>query len=76
MDIEAPTPDPQRAVTRLLGLLNLEEVETDLFRSQSTDEGWIRVYGGQVVAQAKQVVTHTMRMESLRCIQGIISMNI
>ncbi len=65
MDIEAPTPDPQRAVTRLLGLLNLEEVETDLFRSQSTDEGWIRVYGGQVVAQALMAASRTVEQGRL-----------
>ena len=64
MDTEAPAPipapDPQRAVTRLLELLQLEELETDLFRCQSTDEGWIRVYGGQVVAQALMAASQTV----------------
>ncbi|WP_017668585.1 acyl-CoA thioesterase II [Sandarakinorhabdus sp. AAP62] len=54
------TPNPEQAVARLLGLLQLEEVETDLFRSQSTDEGWIRVYGGQVVAQALMAASLTV----------------
>ena len=64
MDIEAPTPnpipDPGRAGARLLELLQLEEVETDLFRGQSTNEGWMRVYGGQVVAQALMAASRTV----------------
>lgn len=55
-----PAPDPERAVTRLLALLQVEEVETDLFRGQSTNEGWMRVYGGQVVAQALMAASHTV----------------
>lgn len=53
-------PDPARAVARLLALLDLEEVETDLFRGQSTNEGWMRVYGGQVVAQALMAASRTV----------------
>lgn len=60
MDTPAPIPDPARPVARLLNLLQLEEVETDLFRGQSTDEGWIRVYGGQVVAQALMAASLTV----------------
>lgn len=45
-------PDPQSAVARLVTLLDLEELDVDLYRGQSTNEGWLRVYGGQVVAQA------------------------
>ena len=59
-DDHATPPSAERAVARLLGLLELEEVETDLFRSQSTDEGWIRVYGGQVVAQALMAASRTV----------------
>jgi acyl-CoA thioesterase II len=65
MDDTLPTPPApetasERAVARLLALLELEEVETDLFRGQSTDEGWIRVYGGQVVAQALMAASRTV----------------
>lgn len=52
--------DPDAAVSRLLALLDLEEVETDLFRGQSTNEGWMRVYGGQVVAQALMAASRTV----------------
>jgi acyl-CoA thioesterase-2 len=54
--------DPKRsaAVARLLALLDLEAVDSDLFRGQSTGEGWIRVYGGQVVAQALMAASRTV----------------
>lgn len=54
------TPNPETAVASLLALLQLEEVETDLFRGQSTNEGWMRVYGGQVVAQALMAASRTV----------------
>lgn len=65
MDIERKAPDPAAAVARLLALMQLEEIETDLFRGQSTDEGWIRVYGGQVVAQALMAASRTVDKERL-----------
>ncbi len=39
-------------LSRLIELLDVEEIEVDLYRGKNTDEGWQRVYGGQVVAQA------------------------
>lgn len=36
----------------LLSLLDLEQIEVNLFRGVSPDEGWQRVYGGQVIGQA------------------------
>jgi acyl-CoA thioesterase-2 len=42
-----PTP-----LARLIRLLDVEEIEVDLYRGANTDAGWVRVYGGQVVAQA------------------------
>ena len=36
----------------LLELLDLEQIEMNLFRGVSPDEGWQRVYGGQVIGQA------------------------
>ncbi|WP_310497110.1 acyl-CoA thioesterase II [Sandarakinorhabdus sp.] len=52
--------DRAGAVARLLTLLDLETIETDLFRGHSTGEGWIRVYGGQVVAQALMAASRTV----------------
>ncbi|WP_244927744.1 acyl-CoA thioesterase II [Nocardioides sp. W7] len=39
-------------VTELLGLLDLEQIEPDLFRGSQPDSARARVYGGQVAAQA------------------------
>ncbi|KPF77605.1 hypothetical protein IP88_05725 [alpha proteobacterium AAP81b] len=55
-----PLPDHAAAVPRLLALLDVEPLELDLFRGQSTKEGWQRVYGGQVVAQALMAATKTV----------------
>jgi acyl-CoA thioesterase-2 len=39
-------------VAELLGILELERLEHNLFRGQSPQTGWQRVFGGQVIAQA------------------------
>jgi len=41
-----------RALDRLLGILDLEELEVNLFRGGSPQEGSQRVFGGQVLGQA------------------------
>ncbi len=53
-------PDHAGSVGRLLSLLDVEPLELDLFRGQSTKEGWQRVYGGQVVAQSLMAATKTV----------------
>ncbi len=58
-------PDPAAAVAHLLALLDLEPIEVDLFRGQSADPGWTRVYGGQVVAQALMAASRTVRADRL-----------
>ncbi len=55
-----PMPDHAGSVGRLLALLDVEALEHDLFRGQSTSEGWQRVYGGQVVAQSLMAATKTV----------------
>ncbi len=60
-----PLFDPAASVARLLALLDVEPLEADLFRGQSTDAGWQRVYGGQVVAQALMAASKTVRPERL-----------
>jgi acyl-CoA thioesterase-2 len=40
------------ALDNFLALLDLEQIEQNLFRGQSRSPGWGRVYGGQVLAQA------------------------
>ena len=60
-----PAAAPEAAVARLLALLDLEPIEVDLFRGQSSDPGWTRVYGGQVVAQALVAASRTVRTDRL-----------
>lgn len=47
-------------LSRLVRLLDVEEIEVDLYRGANTDEGWVRVYGGQVVAQALAAAQRTV----------------
>ncbi len=54
------TPDHAGSVGRLIALLNVEKLEDDLYRGQSTNAGWMRVYGGQVVAQALMAASNTV----------------
>ncbi|MCG2842540.1 acyl-CoA thioesterase II [Sandaracinobacter sp. RS1-74] len=48
------------ALARLFRLLDVEEIEVDLYRGANTDAGWSRVYGGQVVAQALAAAQRTV----------------
>lgn len=47
-----PTPASGHALDELLKLLDLEQLEDNLYRGISPKEGWQRVYGGQVLGQA------------------------
>lgn len=60
-----PAPDPVEVMARLVALLDVEAIEVDLFRGQSSGAGWTRVYGGQVVAQALMAASRTVRSERL-----------
>ncbi|PZQ14398.1 MAG: acyl-CoA thioesterase II [Ancylobacter novellus] len=48
------------AVDDLLRILDLEPLERNLFRGQSPQTGWQRVFGGQVVGQALVAATRTV----------------
>ena len=48
----------------LLDLLDLEQIEVNLFRGVSPDEGWQRVYGGQVLGQALVAASRTVEDET------------
>ena len=43
---------PSRALAGLMEVLDLERLEVNLFRGISPQNGWQRVYGGQVLGQA------------------------
>ncbi len=48
------------AVDNLLNILDLEQLEQNLFRGRSPQNGWQRVYGGQVVGQALVAADRTV----------------
>ena len=50
------------AMDQLIETLDLEKLEEDLFRGKSPQNGWQRVFGGQVIAQAL--------MAAQRCVAG------
>ncbi|MBC7505966.1 MAG: thioesterase family protein, partial [Sandarakinorhabdus sp.] len=52
--------DPAASIARLIALLDVEPLAENAFRGQSTDAGWNRVYGGQVVAQALMAASKTV----------------
>jgi acyl-CoA thioesterase-2 len=47
-------------VDKLVDLLDLETLEVNLFRGRTSDEGWKRVYGGQVIGQALVAASRTV----------------
>jgi acyl-CoA thioesterase II len=49
-----------RAVDDLLALLDLEQLERNLFRGRSPQVGWQRVFGGQVIGQALVAACRTV----------------
>ena len=48
------------AVQDLLDILDLEELDLNLFRGRSPQTGWQRVYGGQVIGQALVAAVRTV----------------
>nr|WP_321461566.1 acyl-CoA thioesterase II [uncultured Cohaesibacter sp.] len=59
------------AIDTLLSILDLETLETDLFRGISPQDGWQRVFGGQVIGQALVAASRTVEpargAHSLHC---------
>jgi acyl-CoA thioesterase II len=49
-----------RAVDDLLALLHLEQLEPFLFKGQSPQTGWQRIFGGQVIGQALSAASRTV----------------
>ena len=51
------------AIENLLGILDLEPLEHNLFRGRSPQDGWQRVFGGQVIGQALVAATRTVEAD-------------
>lgn len=48
------------AVTELISILDLEQLDLNLFRGRSPQVGWQRVFGGQVIGQALVAAVRTV----------------
>lgn len=51
---------PEGLVTQLIDLLNVEQIDTDLFRGSRQPGGVGRVFGGQVIAQGLQAAQRSV----------------
>jgi acyl-CoA thioesterase-2 len=51
------------AIENLLSILDLEPLERNLFRGRSPQEGWQRVFGGQVIGQALVAASRTVEAD-------------
>ena len=58
------------AVKDLLTILDLEKLEENLFRGQSPDAGWQRVFGGQVIGQALVAASRTVEGRKPHSLHG------
>jgi acyl-CoA thioesterase-2 len=50
----------QQSINDLIDLLDLEEIEKNHYRATSPNDGWQRVYGGQVIGQALVAASRTV----------------
>src|SRR5262245_66694989 len=55
-----PLDRPMSAVKTLLDILDLEQLEVNLFRGRSPQVTWQRVFGGQVIGQALVAACRTV----------------
>jgi acyl-CoA thioesterase II len=56
---------PKSAIANILSILDLEQLEVNLFRGRSPQQGWQRVYGGQVLGQALVAAVRTVEPERI-----------
>ena len=59
------TPRPPGAIENLISILDLEPLEQNLFRGRSPQQGWQRVFGGQVLGQALVAAVRTVSEERI-----------
>jgi acyl-CoA thioesterase II len=58
------------ATQDLLGILDLEPLEVNLFRGRSPQTGWQRVFGGQVIGQALVAALRTVENRPAHSLHG------
>lgn len=54
---------PLTAMQQLIRILDLEQIEENIYRGVSPDVGWQRVFGGQVIAQALTAAQRSVEMD-------------
>ena len=54
-----------KAVETLLDILDLERIEQNLYRGESPNVGWQRVFGGQVIGQALVAAQRTVEADRI-----------
>ena len=54
-----------QSLQRVIEILDLEEIEQNHYRATSPNEGWQRVYGGQVIGQALVAASRTVEEDRL-----------
>src|SRR5579863_5272661 len=54
------------AIQDVLGILDLEQLEVNLFRGRSPQSRWQRVFGGQVIGQALVAACRTVEDVAIR----------
>lgn len=59
-----------RAISDLLSILDLEQLEANLFRGQSPKSGWQRVFGGQVIGQSLVAASRTVEDRHAHSLHG------
>ena len=60
----------KKPLDELLGLLDLERIEVNLFRGHSPTDRWQRVYGGQVIGQALVAANRTVKDRICHSLHG------
>lgn len=58
------------AIENLLNILDLEQLERDLFRGRSPKDGWQRVFGGQVIGQALVAAARSVEDRTTHSLHG------
>ena len=58
------------ALRNLVSILNLEQLEHNLFRGDSPQNGWQRVFGGQVIGQALVAAERTVKDRNAHSLHG------
>jgi acyl-CoA thioesterase-2 len=56
----APSTPSMQSLQKVIEILDLEEIEQNHYRATSPNEGWQRVYGGQVIGQAMVAASRTV----------------